>query len=244
MGVVELQATLVDDIKRRALRALHRTPRGEALVLRTYLWAEELAEGEVLDETAAGAPPWLARQLERHAADEKRHAVLLRQRLDQLGQADAGLPGADALCRSKLDKLRALAAAYAPRFRSPVVPLLAVACGMERLGVRVMSRHLAVLAEDEAPGRPHPTATLLRRIVAEERGHVAGCERALARLVEPDEEAPLAELRRRIAAIDRAWGVTGALTFLALGGWFRLRGVVDAGLRRTRVRPAMSELAA
>lgn len=241
MGVAELQATLVDDIKRRALRALHRTTRGEALVLRTYLWAEELAEGEVLDETAAGAPPWLARQLERHAADERRHAVLLRARLDQLGQA-VDLPGADALCRSKLDRLRALAAAYAPPFRSPVVPLLAVACGMERLGVRVMSRHLAVLAELEEPGRPHPTATLLRRIVVEERGHVAGCERALARLVEPDEEALLAELRRKIDAVDRAWGVTGALTFLALGGWFRLRGAVATGARR--VRPAMSEIAA
>ncbi len=241
MGVAELQATLVDDIKRRALRALHRTARGEALVLRTYLWAEELAEGEVLDETAAGAPPWLARQLERHAADEKRHAVLLRQRLDQLGQTGApmgpALPGADALCRSKLDRLRALAAAYAPRFRSPVVPLLAVACGMEKLGVRVLTRHLAVLAEVEEPGRPHPTATLLRRIVVEERGHVAGCERALAKLVEPDELPLLAELRGKIEAVDRAWGVTGALTFLALGGWFRLRGAFD-------LRPAMSEIAA
>jgi hypothetical protein len=212
-----LQAAVVDAVKRRAIRALSATRRGEALLLHTYLWAEEGAEGAVLGEALAGDPPrWLARHVARHAGEEQRHARLLRARLAELGVA-ARAPRVDPISRRKLARLRRIVLAHARRFRAGrVVPTFAVALRMEAMGVRVLERHVRVLAP------PHPTRALLEEIVADERHHVRSCESVLARLVAPDERAALAEVLRRVDAVERAFAVTGALGLLAAGWALRV----------------------
>jgi hypothetical protein len=204
--------TVAGAIKRRAIRALHATPAGEALLLNLYLWAEEGAEAAVLaDVRAGGLPDWLGAQVERHARDEARHAALLRARLAELGAA-ARAPAVDPLSRWKLRRLRAIVARERTRFRAgAAVPLFAVAHCMEAMGVRVLERHIGVL------GAAHATGALLTTIVADERHHVAACARALAALVGPEERPALEALRRRIDAVERSFAVLGALGLLAAG---------------------------
>jgi hypothetical protein len=207
-------ATL-EAIKRPALRALHATPRGEAAILRVYLEGEEHAERAVLlDPVTETAPPWLTRWLAKHRADESRHADLLRARIGELVPALAQASGKmDPISRWKLRRLRSLARASAPRFAAGLlVPLLAIAWRMEQMGVKVFRRHVEVLR-----GRETPTLPLLEKILKDERGHVAACERALARLVTAPEQNDLAMLVFRIDRIERAFGVLGAVVLFTLG---------------------------
>jgi hypothetical protein len=218
-----MQARIVGAVKRRAVLALHATPHGEALLLNLYLWAEEGAEGAVLTDALAGSlPAWLAANVARHARDEERHAAWLRARLVALG-APVRAPAVDAISRWKLRRLRALASDARGRFRAgAAVPLFAVAQRMEAMGVRVLERHVAALAAAE-DGAAHPTRLVLERIVADERQHVGACGRALEALVEPDELQALAAVLRRVDAIERSFGVLGALGLLAAGYGLRAR---------------------
>jgi rubrerythrin len=197
------QARLVDRIKRRAIRRLHRSPRGEARLLQIYLWAEEGAEAEV-----PSAPAWLRDQLAAHVADERRHALMLRNRLRQLGHGPTP-PRVDPISRAKLARMRKLAAKAAAEFRAGAcVPVMAVAFRAETMGVRVLRRHVAEIDGDTRP--------ILQRILADEERHVAECESALARLVADDERPALDALVARIDRAERAFGVTAALALLAL----------------------------
>ena len=82
----KVQAFLVNAIKSHAITVLHATVRGEALLLRIYLWAEQGAEQQPEgDVIAADLPTWLVDQMARHAQDEERHATLLRRRLAEIG---------------------------------------------------------------------------------------------------------------------------------------------------------------
>jgi hypothetical protein len=120
----------------------------------------------------------------------------------------------DAVSRFKLARLRRLAERSAPAFRGgSCVSLLAVALRMERMGVRVLRRHVEVLRE-QPPGSP--TLAVLQRILLDEERHVADCADALERLVAADEEAALGALLGRIDRTERAFGVSGALALLAL----------------------------
>jgi hypothetical protein len=214
-GWKRAQAHLVDRLKRRAIRRLHATRRGEALLLQIYLWAEESAEADTL--AAMPAPPWLRAQVEAHLADERRHATMLRSRLRQLGH-EPRAPRVDAVSRLKLSRLRRLAERSAVSFRGgPCVPLLAVAFRMEGMGVRVLRRHVAVL--EDAPTTP--TLAILRRILADESRHVTDCGAALERLVGDGERAALVGLIERIDRTERAFGISGALALLALAHWPR-----------------------
>ena len=222
---IGVQAFLVNAIKRRALVALHATRRGEALLLNMYLWAEEGAEGAVLRKAlATGMPQWLAEQTDRHLRDEERHAALLRKRLADLGAAPGGLK-VDALSRWKLRSLEKLAGESAAGFRQGVkVPIFAIAYRLEAMGVRVLERHLEVCSQlAERGGEVAPTRELLQQVTADERHHVQACERVLQRLVTDDDEQPkLAKLLGRIDAVERAFGVCGAVGMLAVGYAFQL----------------------
>jgi hypothetical protein len=214
-----LQAHLVAAIKRRAIARLHRTPAGEALLLRIYLWAEEGVELEGLaDLHAMALPGWLAAELRRHLADESRHAALLRRRLRALGQTPApGGARVDPLSRLKLARLRRIAERAAGRFQAGrAVPLLALAFRMEAMGVRVIERHVQVLRALAATAPEPPALPLLEEILADERRHVASCARALDRLVAPPEQPDLTRLLGKIDGVERAFGITGALAMLAL----------------------------
>ncbi len=221
MDVHTVQAVLVDVIKRRAIRTLHETRRGEAALLRGYLWGERGAEsavvGEILD---AGAPEWLADDLRRHLADEHRHADVLAARLAEMGSPDVPDAPAGPLVRRKKRQLEEIVASFADRFRAGrLVPLLAIAARFEATAVRVLERHLSVLSSQG--GRTERTADVLHSIVRDERRHVAHCERALHRLVDPQEGPELAELQARIAHVDRSLGIAGAVGLLALGQVYR-----------------------
>ena len=214
----ELQRRAVDGIKRHALTMSIGSPRAEAHILEEYLWTEESAESDALRQTlgAAAPPRWLSKLLDRQLADERRHAQLLRARMAELGAA-TGRP-LPALARAKLWWIERACAPYAGAFAAgPVVVLLAIAAQFEATGVRMFGRHLGVLEEHErVAGRSHPTADVVRAILADERRHAKSCAAALERLVRDEERAALAELRERIATVDRSFGVTIALRFWAL----------------------------
>lgn len=211
------QALVVDRVKRRAVLRLHRTARGEAFLLSTYLWAEEAAEKALLSDALHSAPQWLRAQAKEHLADEARHAALLKDRLAVLGyDAKAPPPAVDRLSRRKLAKLRALGRAAAPRFDAGLaVPALAVAWRMEAMGERVLARHLSALEASIAGS--HPTIDVLRAILSDERRHVHLCEDALRRLVLPSERKALARLLARVDALERAFGIAGAAALWTLG---------------------------
>ena len=207
----------LETIKRPAIRALHATRRGEAALLGIYLMGEEHAEEAVLlDAIALDAPPWLSRWLEKQRADEARHARMFRERLRALtGAEPRSAATIDPVSRWKLDRLRKLASQFASRFRHGLlVPLLAIAWRMEQMGVRVFTRHIDVL---DVPGADHPTLTLLRKVVTDEKGHVAAVERALTRLTTAPEWNDLQLLVLKIDRIERAFGVLGAVILLGLG---------------------------
>jgi len=64
---------LLEATKRPALRLLHRTREGEAVLVRLYLEAERHAEQAApWEPMLAAAPRWLAAWLDRHRADERR----------------------------------------------------------------------------------------------------------------------------------------------------------------------------
>jgi len=202
-------------VKRPALRVLHASPRGEAAILRVYLEGEEHAEQAILLSPAtAAAPEWLARWLVKHRADEARHAAMLRARITELTSRPALATGRmDPVSRWKMRRLGRIARDAAPRFRHGLlVPVLATAWRMERMGVRVFERHAEVLK-----GKESSTLKLLQRILRDEKKHVAACEWALARLVSSHEWNDLQRLVAQIDRVERAFGVLGAVVLFTLG---------------------------
>jgi hypothetical protein len=210
MLLVDLQRRVVDSIKRHALTMSLRSPRAQAAILTEYLWGEEGAESTALQRTAAAAaPPWLRKLVTRQLADEQRHAALLRGRLAELGAEGRPPP---ALARAKLWWLERACAPYQDAFAAgPIVIMLAVAAQLEATGVRVFGRHLAVL-ETHAAG--DPLVAILRSILGDEQRHARSCATAVERLVHTHERPALAELRERIATVDRSFGAT-----IAVGYW-------------------------
>jgi hypothetical protein len=216
---MNLRDTMLEAVKRPAIRVLHASPRGEAAILRVYLEGEEHAERAVLlDPVTNDAPDWLQKWLVKHRADEARHAEMLRARIVELtGDATRGTGNMDPVSRWKMRRLARLARAYAPKFREGLlVPILATASRMEAMAARVFARHVDVLRAKNKK-RSSPTLPVLEKILKDERGHVTMCERALARLVAAPEWNDLQMLVLKIDRIERAFGVLGAFVLLSLG---------------------------
>lgn len=216
---------LLEATKRPALRLLHRTRDGEALLVRLYLEAERHAEQAApWEPMLASAPRWLAAWLDLHRADERRHAELFAQRLRLLtGQDsdDGDARGFDAISRRKLAALHELVVRCAPAFDAgALVPALAIAWRMEEMGVRVFARHVEVLAD----ARPDaPLLPMLQGVLDDERRHARAARRCVERLVTDRESAALASLVDRIDRIERRLGVAGAVVLWTWGGllWMR-----------------------
>lgn len=206
----DLQRRAVDEIKRHALVLSLDSPRAQAHILTEYLWSEEGAETAALHRTStATTPAWVDKLAANQLADEQRHAALLRDRLVALGaRTDRQPPG---LMKAKLWWVERATAPFMDAFAAgPVVVLLAIAAQLEGTGVRMFGRHLAVLEQLRADD---PTTATLREILADEKRHAKSCAAAVDRLVRDDEVVQLAELRERIAKIDRAFGVTISSVF-------------------------------
>jgi hypothetical protein len=216
---------LLEATKRPALRLLHRTRAGEALLVRLYLEAERHAEQAApWEPMLASAPRWLAAWLDHHRADERRHAELFADRLRALtGGSEDARDGFDPISRRKLAALHRLVLRHSSAFSAgALVPALAIAWRMEEMGVRVFERHVEVLA-DVLPDAP--LLPVLRGVLDDERRHARAAHRCVDRLVAPHEQAALARLVRRIDALERRLGVAGALLLLSMGGvlWMRAK---------------------
>jgi bacterioferritin (cytochrome b1) len=180
-----------------------------------YLEGEEHAERAVLlDPVTHGAPDWLKRWLVKHRADEARHAEMLKARITQLTGEPALAEGRmDPVSRWKMRRLEGIARRAAPKFdHGLLVPLVAIAWRMERMGVRVFARHVEVLR-----GKESKTLPMLERILRDEKKHVAACEWALARLVSSHEWNDLQRLVLQIDRVERAFGVLGAVILFGMG---------------------------
>ncbi len=230
----ELQRHAVDTVKRHALVLSRHSTRAQATILTEYLWTEEGAESMALHQVTPAAPAWVVKLIDRQLEDERRHSVLLRRRLRELGVGS--IRPAPPVVRAKLWAFQRGCAPFVTAFAAgPVVVLLAVAAQLEATGVRVFGRHLAVLeAEERAAGRLDPTAVMLRSILADEERHAKSCAAAVERLIRADERAALAAVRARIATIDRAFGVT-----IAVGFWAVIASRVVRDRPRSIVSPAV-----
>jgi hypothetical protein len=227
-----LRDRLLEATKRPALRLLHRTRDGEALLVRLYLEAELHAEQAApWQPMLASAPRWLAAWLDQHRADERRHAELFARHLrDLTGAAGRAGGGFDAISRRKLKALHRVVVRFAPRFEAgALVPALAIAWRMEEMGVRVFARHVGVLDGARPDARLLP---LLRAVLADERRHARACRRAVERLVGAHERAPLAALVERIDVIERRLGVLGALILWTWGGLLWMRAKLASSISR------------
>ncbi|HYH97337.1 hypothetical protein [Hyalangium sp.] len=214
---------LLEQVKRPAIRLLHRTRAGEAVLVRVYLEAEEHAEHAVwLEALVTTAPPWLQRWLSVHRAEEARHAEMFRAHLHALTGEEVQASGAmDPVSQWKLRRLVGLVQRSGSQFeKGTLVPALAVAGLMEEMGVRVFERHVEVLRESlpEAPLLP-----LLERALADERRHAAACRRSVERLTTPAEHRALALLLARAGRIERQLGVAGAVVLWGIGFFCALR---------------------
>jgi hypothetical protein len=218
-GWQRLQERWVDRVKRVALRQLHRSAAGERLLLRIYLLGEEATEQALQRELVSERPAWLARQMDQHLAEEQGHARAFAHALAQRGRParahDAGRP--DALSRRKIAQWHRLARRHAPRFASGMlVPAFAIGLCAEQMASRVLRRHCDVI------DARHPLASLLARVLADEERHVRLCQGTLGRIVGAGEWSALEALLDDVRAIDRSFGVTGALGMLAAGLLLRL----------------------
>jgi len=215
---------MLEATKRPALRLLHGSRAGEAVLVRLYLEAERHAERVApWEPMLVSAPRWLRRWLDRHRDEERQHAALFADRLRALGGDDPGdgVRGFDVVSRGKLRALHRLIEGAAPRFvAGPVVPALAVAWRMEVMGVRVFGRHVDVLEQARPDAALLP---VLRAVLADERRHARACRAALDRLLADGEQPELSALVARIDRIERRLGVAGAVGLLAWGGWSWLR---------------------
>ena len=217
MTLRELQRRAVDGIKRHALVMSLASPRAQARILTEYLWSEEGVElGALHDTRTPSTPAWVDKLVTRQMADERRHASLLRARLDDMGATYRPPPS---LMKVKLAWLERTVRPYLHAFaEGPIVVLMAVAAQLEATGVRMFGRHVDVL---ETHAASDPTTAALRSILADEKRHARSCAAARDRLVRPEERALLEELHDKIARIDRAFGVTLAVTF-----WLTVAGNV------------------
>ncbi|RAS34587.1 hypothetical protein [Paraburkholderia bryophila] len=212
-GLAALRAWLVDRIKRKALRRLHADPRGERLVLRMYLAAEDATERALQEELLPRSPAWLTRQLNQHLADERRHVALFVDALQAVGDSAEQRLAPDWLSRRKIARWDRLARRYASHFAQGVlVPVYATGLCAEQMATRVLTRHCDVL------GGAHALFPLFASVLADERRHVRLCETTLRRMVAPAEVAALAALMREIRAIEAGYALTGAIA-IYLASW-------------------------
>ena len=218
-GLPAMQARWVDSIKRAALRQLHASVAGERLLLRAYLAGEEASEIALQSDLLGQPPVWLARQLKQHLVDERRHASLFAAALTARGGI-APLPMSarpDALTLRKIARWRTLARRYGSSFSAGhLIPAFAIGLCAEQTFTRVLRRHCALI------GTVHPLYSLLAGVLSDEERHVRLCQHALAHLVPPSEHASLALLLDESRAIDRAWGISGALIMYLAGAILRL----------------------
>lgn len=212
-GLIALQARWVDRIKRAALVRLHRSRRGERLLLRMYLAGEDATERALLEELLPQSPDWLERQVEQHLADERRHVMLFSEALRAAGDDGETRLAPDWLSRRKIVRWQRLAHRYKQHFEQGLlVPAYATGLCAEQMAERVLSRHCAVI------GHEHGLYPLLSRVLADEKAHVRLCENTLRRIVAPHETGYLATLLAEIRAIESGFGVTGALV-MYVAGW-------------------------
>jgi hypothetical protein len=227
--MTSLRDRLLENTKRPALRLLHRTARGEALIVGLYLEAEQHAEEAAPWEPMLGAAPaWLRTWLDHHRTEERHHAALFATRLAALTRAEAptSRSGLDHLSRLKLRALHRLVVGSAPRFGAgALVPALAVAWRMEEMGVRVFRRHAEVLAETAADA---PLLPVLKEVLADERRHARACRHAVSRLVAAGEQSALASLLKKIDRVERRLGVLGAVALLVAGGLLWIRTALES----------------
>lgn len=213
------QARWVDKLKRTALHDLHASRRGEMLLLRMYLAGEEATEIALRHQSFGNRPPWLVRQMAQHLAEEQGHAQAFGAAL----RARGGVPRTqlakpDWLSRWKIGRWQALAARFSACFgQGALVPAFAIGLCAEQMATRVLTRHCQVI------GPRHPMHHLLAGVLADEAKHVRLCQHTLSRLVQPDEQAALSRLLAEVRAVDRAFGISGALGLLLAGKlqrWF------------------------
>ena len=217
-GWPRLQAWLVDRVKREALRQLHASRAGELLLLRVYLIGEEATEKTLQHELMPTAPAWLQRQVDQHLREEQEHSELFAAAMRERGMQPPAELRPDWLSRAKIGRWQRIARRHAPHFQQGVlVPAYAIGLCAEQMAERVLSRHCSVLPAD------HPLQPLLARVLHDEGKHVRLCMRTLSLSVSEAEMPHLQRLLAEARAVDRSFGVSGAVGMYLAGVWLRLR---------------------
>lgn len=216
------QARWVDALKRNAVVDLHASKAGERLLLRMYLAGEQATEIALRHQSFDNRPEWLVHQMAQHLAEEQGHALAFEGALAACGGGQHTAPAQpDWLSRWKIRRWQSAARRFSPHFvQGALVPAFAIGLCAEQMATRVLTRHC------QAIGPHHPMHRLLSGVLADEARHVRLCQHTLARLVEPGEQAALSRLLAQVRAVDRAFGVSGALGLWLAGKLLRWFGAV------------------
>ena len=187
-------------------------------MLRVYLIGEEATEKTLQHELMPTAPAWLQRQVDQHLREEQEHSELFAAAMRERGMQPPAELRPDWLSRAKIGRWQRIARRHAPHFQQGVlVPAYAIGLCAEQMAERVLTRHRAVLPAD------HPLQPLLARVLHDEGKHVRLCMRTLSLSVSEAEMPHLQRLLAEARAVDRSFGVSGAVGMYLAGVWLRLR---------------------
>lgn len=221
-----LRSWLVDRIKRRAIHHLHRSRRGEVLLLRIYMIAEcKTADVCQQQQMLPSLPEWLKRPMAWHLAEEQTHVEIFSQEIASRGAIPDLGQQLDWITRHKIRQWERIAERYIPRFQEgALIPAYAIGLCAEQMARRVLTRHSSVIPDK------HPLQPILRRVLRDEEKHIRLCKHVLERLVSPSEQQDLANLLREIRTVDRSWGTRGAIIMYLTGLYYRVTARIPEAL--------------
>ena len=146
------------------------------------------------------------------------HSELFAAAMRERGMQPPAELRPDWLSRAKIGRWQRIARRHAPHFQQGVlVPAYAIGLCAEQMAERVLRRHCAVLPADP------PLQPLLARVLHDEGKHVRLCMRTLSLSVSEAEMPHLQRLLAEARAVDRSFGVSGAVGMYLAGVWLRLR---------------------
>lgn len=196
LEVFVIEFNLRNKMASRLYSGVFATPRGRAFQLNVMAMAEEADEGGFDEILAAVEIPEIKKMVAAHQQDEKRHAQLLRKRVQQIGVDIAAPPRL-----SYVERIRELMVDDQKRFEklSPSEMVMEMYLHLELIEQRGVEQ-FELVADAFRPVDPE-TAFLIDRITVDERRHVKISQTISHRYA--SDPAILNKRRKEFARVER-----------------------------------------